>query len=202
MKKISKELIKNSPCWMPSLHEGNLIVSNSWFSIRKKQAFNQKNNIQTIKSKNIRCETIYLKPTLKQRNILLDWFELSRLAYNKTIQYLKKDNTIKDRKMRDIIKQDMRNNLYINSLIKNSGVYQQTLDNSVKDVYKARKTAFSNLKLNNIKFFRLRYKKKNYHIKNLVLETDALNKNGLGLKKKDWRIFHQIKKLKQVRRFV
>jgi IS605 OrfB family transposase len=86
--------------------------------------------------------------------------------------------------MRKKIKEKMRSNKYILGLIKNSGIYQQTLDNSVKDVYKARKTAISNLKQGNIKFFRLRYKRKNHHIQNMVLETDALGKNGKGLKKK------------------
>lgn len=184
MKKISKDLIKNSKCWKPSLYDGNLVNLNSWFTLRKKQVYRSIKEECVIDTNNIRCEKIELKPNLKQINILLTWFELSRIAYNLTIKKLKIDNTIKDRKMRDIIKQDMRNNLYIKSLIKNSGMYQQTLDNAVKDVYKARKTAFSNLRLKNIKFFRLRYKKKTSHIKNLVLETDALHKDGTGLKKK------------------
>lgn len=184
MKKISKSLITNSTSWRPSLYEGHLVDSHSWFTLRKKQIFNLDNPKQPIKTSNIRCKKIQLNPTLKQRNILLNWFELTRLSYNLTVNFLKKDNTIKDRKMRDNVKQAMRNNLYINGLIKKSGIYQQTLDNAVKDVYKARKTAFANLKLNNIKFFRLRYKRQDHHIKNMVLETDALNKLGTGLKKR------------------
>ena len=184
MKKIEKTLIRNSYDWKPCLHNGFLQNSNSWFSLRKKHMFKIDEPEKKIETQNIRCKTIQIKPTIKQRNTLLTWFELSRIAYNLTIKNLRKNNTIKDRAMRDIIKQEMRNNLYISSLIKKSGIYQQTLDNAVKDVYKARKTGISNIKSKNIKFFRLRYKSQKHHIKNLVLETDALNHLGTGLKKR------------------
>jgi hypothetical protein len=60
-----------------------------------------------IETANIRCKTMQIKPNIKQRNTLLTWFELSRIAYNLTIKNLRKNNTTKDRAMRDIIKQEM-----------------------------------------------------------------------------------------------
>ena len=59
MKKISKTLIKNSTYWKPSLYEGHLIKSNSWFSLRKKQLFKLDNPIQHIETTNIRCKKIH-----------------------------------------------------------------------------------------------------------------------------------------------
>jgi len=185
MKIIKKSLIQNSQAWKPSLYEGVLVKSNSWFSIRKKQNCRFNLPPKLITTDNIRCKKIHIKPTIKQGNILLTWFELARIAYNISIKNLRKNNRTTFREMRNIVKQEMRNNLYTNGLIKNSEVYQQTLDNAVKDVFKARKTAISNIKAKNIKFFRLRYKKKSHHIKNMVLETDAIHKSGNGLKKRD-----------------
>ena len=182
MKKISKTLIKKSTSWKPSLYEGHLIESNSWFSLRKKQVFKLDNPIQQIETSNIRCKKIQIEPTLKQRNILLTWFELSRLTYNLTINLLKMNNLSKT-KMRDKVKQEMKNNSYLHGLQKNCSIYQHTLDFSVFDVFKARKSAFTNLKSKTIKFFRMRYKKQNYHIKTLVLESINFNKEGTGLKK-------------------
>ena len=102
MKKIPKHLIKNSSSWQPSLHDGYLVKSNSWFSLRKKTMFKNKEPHISVESSNIRCKKIQLKPSIKQRNRLLIWFELSRLAYNLTIKKLRVDNTIRDRRMRDI----------------------------------------------------------------------------------------------------
>ena len=41
---------------------------------------------------------------------------------------------------------------------------------------------FANLKKKNIRFFRLRYKKRNHHIQILVLEPSVFNLQGTGLK--------------------
>lgn len=89
MKKISKALIQKSLSWQPSLHEGFLNESNSWFSLRKKQRFRSDNIDQSIETTNIRCKKVQLNPNLKQRNILLTWFELSRLTYNLIVKLLK-----------------------------------------------------------------------------------------------------------------
>jgi IS605 OrfB family transposase len=100
------------------------------------------------------------------------------------VSLLKKDNKLSKLKMRDKIKQEMRNNNYLYTLQKNSGIYQQSIDFSVFDVFKARKTAFTNLKQKNIKFFRLRYKKKSHHIKTMCINPkNAINKLGTGFKK-------------------
>ena len=185
MKKISKSLIKKSSSWSPSLCSGNSVDSNSWFTIKEKIGREISNPDKVIKTDNIRCKMIQLNPNLKQRNTLLTWFELSRLTYNLTINLLRKDNKISKLKMRDRVKQEMRNNRHLYALQKNSGVYQQSIDFSVFDVFKARKSAISNLKAKNIKYFRLRYKKKSHHIKTMCINPkNAVNAEGTGFKKK------------------
>ena len=184
MKKISKSLIQNSNAWSPSLHNGFLVNSNSWFTLRKKQSSRISQPEKLIETSNIRCKLIHLKPNLKQRNILLTWFELSRLTYNLTLTLLNKGVNLPKLKMRDKIKQEIRKNSYLYDLQKKCGIYQQTLDFSVFDVFKARKTAFTNLRSKNIKFFRLRYKKQSHHIKTLVFNpNNSFNTAGTGFKK-------------------
>ena len=182
MRKIEKSLITNSCSWKPSLHNGFLERSNSWFSLRKKQYKSLTEPVKSIRTEFTRCEMVKISPTQKQRHILLTWFEINRLAYNLTVKKLRKNNKAKKYAMRDMIKNDMRNNKYLYNLQKKSGVHQQTLDFSVFDVFKARKTAFSNLKLKNIKHFRIRYKKKSHHLKTMLLNHTAFNKDGTGFK--------------------
>ena len=156
MKKISKSLITKSTSWQPSLHPGFLEPTNSWFTIRKKCISHKTPPEQQINITNVRCKKVILNPTNKQRHILLTWLELSRITYNITLKEIKKDTkNLSKTKMRDKVKQEMRNNLYLYGIQKQCGIYQQTLDLSVFDVFKARKTAFSNLRNKNIKFFRI-----------------------------------------------
>jgi putative transposase len=185
MKKISKSLIKNSKTCQPSLHKGFLEPTNSWFSIRNKCISRKVEPEKQINSTNIRCEKVILHPTNKQRHILLTWLELSRITYNMTLKELKKDTErLSKTKMRNKVKQKMRNNRYLYGLQKKCGIYQQTLDLAVFDVYKARKTAFSNLRNRNIKFFRMRYKKQNHHLKTMAFNYKAaFNSMGTGFKR-------------------
>ena len=182
MKKIKKSLITNSCSWKPSLHEGFINPSNSWYTLRKKQFTPLLEPEKKINTEFTRCEMVKISPTQKQRHILLTWFEINRLAYNLTVKNLRKDNNVKKYTMRDMIKTDMRNNKYLYDLQRKSGVHQQTLDFSVFDVFKARKTAFSNLKLKNIKHFRIRYKKRSHHLKTMLLNHTAFNTDDTGFK--------------------
>ena len=183
MLKIPKTSIQKSKCWFPTTQRKSLINSNSWFKITK-----LKNNVTTfveekINTSQIRCKQITLNPKLKERNILLTWFELYRRAYNTTIKYLRqKPEKTSFYDVRKNVKICFKNNLNFSNLIKKNKVYTHTLDNAIKDVIKARKIAFSNLKQKNINHFRLRYKKKNHHLKTLVLEANTFNIKGLGLK--------------------
>lgn len=187
MKKIPKQLIRNSVSWKPSLHNGFIEQSNSWFSLRTKKISRQTQPEQVINTTSIRCKKIQLNPTNKQRHILLTWLELSRITYNLTIKEMRKE-TLSERKlsktkMRDLVKLKTRQNPYLYGLQKQSGVYQQSLDLSVFDVYKAKKAAFANLRKKNIKFFRMRYKKQNHHLKTIAFNHKSFNSQQTGLKK-------------------
>lgn len=185
MKKIPKALITKSTSWQPSLDTGFLEPTNSWFTLRKKCISRKPLPRRAINTTNVRCKKIFLNPTNKQRHILLTWLELSRITYNITLREIKKDTeNLSKTKMRNKVKQEMRNNQYLYGLQKQCGVYQQTLDLSVFDVFKARKTAFSNLRNKNIKFFRIRYKKQSHHLRTMTFNyKDAFNSEGTGLNK-------------------
>ena len=203
MKKIPKGRIKKSKAWRPPRIQGVGIHSNSWFTINKIQLDSVVKSNKKINTSNIRCEQIILKPNVRQRHLLFTWFDLTRISYNLGVKKLRKDyydkpkNPIKSmNKFRDYVKKEMRNIPYISSIIKKSEIYQQTLDEAVRDVWKAKVVCLSNLKLGHIKHFRLRYKKKDYHIKNLVIDKSALNNEGTGLKKDALKDLNPIKPIR------
>lgn len=160
MKKIAPEIITGSRLWKPSLHQGFSVKSNSWFTITSKHAIKMPYQHINSETNFIRCKQVKLNPTLKQRNLLLAWLDAYRITYNITVKYLKKHCNITFSKynLRSIIKQEIANNAYLKTLFKNIKVPVHTLDNAIFDVIKARKVAFSNLRLKNIKHFRMRYK--------------------------------------------
>jgi IS605 OrfB family transposase len=181
---IPKKLIKQSNCWKPNNSKGILRKSNSWFTIRYKHHTN-KAKVDVIKTANLRCKKVILKPANKVRNILLTWLELYRLTYNITVKFLKTtDKKWSKLKLRDQIKMKRRQNLYMVGLINKSKIPVHTLDNAVFDVFKARKTAFSNLRAGHIRFFRLRYKRKFHRNRTLVIEPSVFNRQGTGFKNK------------------
>jgi IS605 OrfB family transposase len=139
---------------------------------------------KNIKTKDVRCKQVELRPKLRERHILKTWFELYRQTYNLTIALLKNHSTLSKYDARNKIKDEIRKNTYMTSLIYKTKIPVHTLDNAVFDVFKAKKAAISNLKAGNIKFFRLRYKKQSHHLKTLVLESSVFNSTGLGLKNK------------------
>ena len=186
MKKISPEIITGSRLWKPSLHQGFSVKSNSWFTITSKHAIKMPYQHINSETNFIRCKQVKLNPTLKQRNLLIAWLEAYRITYNITVKYLKKHCNITFSKynLRSIIKQEIANNAYLKTLFKTIKVPVHTLDNAIFDVIKARKVAFANLRLKNIKHFRMRYKKQSHHKKILVLEPTVFNIKGTGLKNK------------------
>jgi IS605 OrfB family transposase len=178
--KINKKKIQKSKLWIPQNENktSNNIESNSWFDIKecyKKQEIDNKieNNSEISFMK---CKKIKLYPTQKQRNILLTWLELYRISYNYTITELKTNPIFNFIKIRPIIRQKLQENQYLNGLIENSKIPKHTLYQAMSDVIKAYKTSFANLKRGNIKYFRMRYKKKSHHKKGLVIESTCFTK--------------------------
>jgi hypothetical protein len=80
LKKISKEAILNSSLWKPP-DKPLEIVSNtdSWFDIKQME---ENNNTErwSVTTTNIRSYPIMLKPTIRQRQMLLSWNEIYRLS--------------------------------------------------------------------------------------------------------------------------
>lgn len=183
-KKISKDLIVNSSLWKPPDTKFNYErVTNSWFDIQQMR-LNKDYKVKNINSSNIRSYLICLKPTMKQRHILLKWNEVYRRVYNLTAAYLKNNKLCSFPKLRKIIDKNIKLNKNLEALSNSSKIPKHTRDNAIKDCIKAYKTAFSNLKSKNIKYFKIRYKKKKHHLSSIVIEPAAFSKrkNGFAIK--------------------
>lgn len=126
----------------------------------------------------LRCRPIKLNPSLAQRKILCKWFDIYRWAYNCAIKHFRQehDQIISFMDLRKLMSQKYKTQ--IDSYIKQYGIPKHTIDNAYKDVLKAYKTAFANLKAKNIKYFRLRYKKATKSVQTLCLEKSAFCRNG------------------------
>jgi putative transposase len=190
MKPISKKRIKNSTFWRPSLEKGYIKKTNSWFDISVKKLENTERTPREIKTNFIRCEKITIKPSQKQRNILKTWLEIYRQVYNITVKYYRKHKILPKRFARTSVRAKINKNTYLTSLIKNSAIPIHTINNAIFDVLKAYKTAFSNLKNKNIKYFRIRPKKFNKPTQILVLEPNVFNKEKTGLNNINLRDLH------------
>lgn len=188
MKKLNKQLIKSCKLWKPHPEKDFewRRQTNSWFDIIQMNKENSPNKKQLCVSSTIRALSVRLYPNHEQKKILLKWFEIYRQTYNNTLNYLTKTsnnekNFIKLRKKIDIKLQ--QNNTFTKFYNKYK-MPKHTRDNAIKDVLKAFKTAFSNLKNKNIKFFRIRRKKITSPKKTLVLEPGSFSKkkNGFAIK--------------------
>ena len=91
----------------------------------------------------IRATKIYIKPTQKQRKIIKGWFKWYRFIYNKCVLYIRKNTNIGI--------QDLRNNILkqlshqVKTKIDSSKIPKQSLDEALRQVLAARKSALTNL---------------------------------------------------------
>lgn len=205
LKKIDNNIIKNSKYFIPKLIKYNTYKTNSWFEIKE---YNYSNiNIEdTIipkwfypenNDKILRAKQVYFYPNIKQRYILLNWLELSRIIYNLTVKFLRKNKLQSFIKIRPLIKNIFSNSL--KKLIKKYNLPAHIADNSINDVIKAYKSAIALLKAKEIKHFVIRYKKKNKPNQTIVIEKGDFSSkfnsfyvNSLG--KEDLNIDYNIKK--------
>jgi putative transposase len=170
-----------------NLNENN-INSNSWFSINKSPIddinikFINNNSTNNI----INCKKITILPNKKQTNILLNWMESYRKMYNETLVIIKKLIFEKNKNMFNFryirtkfmkkIKTKLTNKSKINSHI---------LDGAIKLACVSYKSASTNLKNKNIKYFKIRPIKQNKKSKIIDLEkcyffSDGFCKRVLG----------------------
>lgn len=147
----------------------------SWFDIKRYDygsvATSTKNDIDINV---IRCKQIKISPTLDQRKILMEWIELSRIIYNITVQYLKHNECKSFISLRPLIKSSFCK--HFKERIEKACLPVHVIDNSIKDVIKARKTAFALLKAGHIKRFRMRFKKQSKTTQTIVIEHQDFSK--------------------------
>jgi IS605 OrfB family transposase len=176
LKKITKEAVLNSSLWKPPDKCLDITRStNSWFDITQMYQ-NQEEKTKVVNTSNIRSYPIHLRPTMKQRHILLTWNEVYRRVYNITVSYLKVNKCPSFPKLRKIIDEKIELNKNLEALSIKCNIPKHTRDNAIKDCIKAYKTAFANLKAKNIKHFKIRYKKKKHHLSSIVLEPNSFSK--------------------------
>lgn len=178
LKLIPKSKILKSVHFIPTRHVSNQI-KHSWFDIKR---YDYESKLQSITNNIdnhcIKCKQIKIIPNTDQKKILIEWIELSRIIYNITVLYLKHNECKSFYVLRPLIKQLFTD--HFKQRIHMAGLPVHVIDNSIKDVIKARKTAFSLLKAGHIKRFRLRYKKQSKPIQTIVIEQQDFSKSKNG----------------------
>ena len=174
-----KVLSVGSETWKPNKLLEASIETHSWFDIKEyRENFCDQLSKKSEESKTIviRSQRIQIFPTDDQRIRLLKWLKVSRDTYNATIKYLRTHKNKDFIRIRKQIQKKLKSMSYLLTLKKQCKIPQHTFDNAIKDVIKAYKTAFSNLKHKRIKYFRLRYKKEKAVKQTLVIESSAFYK--------------------------
>jgi transposase len=139
----------------------------------------------------------------EQKMILDKWFDAYTEMYNEGIKYLKTNYTFTKHELRrkrlvtnneDIPNlynfYSMRNNLMeqkeiiknrsqITTITKNTKIHTHNLDYALRQLSSNLKSAISNLRMNNIKHFRIRYWKKDRPSKTIDIEKCCILKNKL-----------------------
>jgi IS605 OrfB family transposase len=181
MKKIEKQFVLNSSLWKPPdkvFKYKNR--TNSWFDFNKLNSGLKNKEEIKIETNTIKSKSIPIFPSLKQRNILLNWFDIYRQVYNLTVKYLKTNKKKSYFSIRKIIDTDINKNPELLGLIKKYKIPKHMRDNAINDCLKAYKSSFGNLKQKNIKYFKIRYKKKSHHLSSVVLEPTMFSKKKNG----------------------
>ena len=177
--KLNKKISNNY--WLPlnieARDETDSWFTNNFYNTNNSKFIQVENKIKTIDDF-IKCRKIIIKPNIKQRKILLLWFEVYNYIYNQTLLHCKKSDFKKMnwKKNRDKI---IKPSFYTKDWIIKSKIPVHTLDNAIHDVHKAFKSAMENKKKGNIKYFRLRYKKSTKNKQTICLESQSFsNKNN------------------------
>ena len=167
---ISKQL------WLPTEIDSDVnfwngyseqIISNSCFSMKTK-----KNNLQTTyspsyaflplilpeKEDDIRARKIRIYPTQQQQRIIKGWMGTRRYVYNKTLDKInKKEIELNFYKLRDKLVTAKNNDNIKDWELKTP---KDIRAGAINDLIKNHKTAFANMKNDNIKKFKMQFCKK------------------------------------------
>jgi IS605 OrfB family transposase len=174
LKHISKDKVKQSNHFLPTEIKCST-QKHSWFDIEQfDYGASKVLETKSIKHTSIRCKQIKITPTNLQKKILLEWIELARLVYNQTVNYLKHNKSIPFISLRPKIKYLFNDNF--KNRINKAKLPVHIIDNAIKDVLKARKTAFILLKLKYINHFRLRGRKQNKPTQTIIIDQQDFSK--------------------------
>jgi IS605 OrfB family transposase len=157
------------------LHK-SIVVTGFWFdTINYSSNYSIRRDYVTNNTgeKILKCTKVEVTFTPNQRNIILAWFSLYKTIYNIAIEIANREKVYNFIKLRALIKPYYKK---YEGKIKDFGIPVHTLDNAIKDVCKAYKTAKTNIKNGNIKYFRLRPKRKCVNKETIVIEASAFSK--------------------------
>ena len=159
------------------------IKTDSWFDIKESDKYKFVNKLKfkkIIKNKSIiKCNKIILEPNKEQKITLLKWLKSVRIMYNKTINYIKNQYkttnkcTFSFKTLRMILKTKK------NKLINIYGTPTHIIDSGIKLASTSYKSAFTNYKNRNIRYFNIRYLKSTKKTNIMNIEQQYLNKTTI-----------------------
>ena len=149
-----------------NLHPKCGLKSFSWYKIKRygeqihcKQRVECPPQIKKKKKGNvIRSKLITFYPNQDQKITLLKWMEIYRIVYNMTVKFINQVKFLSFIDMRKVIKSKFLTHFKLR--IKKSRIPSHTIDKAIKEAVSMFKSCFTNLRVGNIKHFRVRYRKK------------------------------------------
>lgn len=179
-KKISK-YSNNIPS--NNIEIDNNINSNSWFDIKESNKYRFDNKLKFKKpllNKNvIKCKKVILEPNKKQRLKLVKWLKSVRIIYNKTLKYIKTQYRLTSKcitnfqMLRSLLKKSR------DKLIDTYGTPTHIIDSGIKMASSSYKSALSNYKNGNIRYFNIRYLKSTKKTNIMKIEQQYFNEKTI-----------------------
>ena len=170
----------------------NIIKTNSWFNIHEKKAILKcqpiKTTLENDTNEIIKCKTVTINFTPKQKTIMYEWFKGYTEMYNKTVLYIRRNypitrhNITKNFKFwTDMSFYNLRTKMTTirNDIVKRYNIYTHILDTAIRQVANNISSAKSNIKNGNIKFFKLRYWSENRNSKTIEIEPSYIRNNKI-----------------------
>ena len=180
--KLEKAIVRNTFKYPIKVGDNEIIFNtDSWFNIietdnKIKVSYKSNYNSPKKNKKFTKCMKITLKFTQEQKKIIGEWLKGNTLMYNQTIRYIK-TNQFKTGKLK-LNWMNIRKGLYNekSAIGKDYNIPIHILDQTIKRTVSMIKSALTNLRNGNIKYFRIRY------IKNKIVNVLGIEK-GLFSKK-------------------
>jgi putative transposase len=159
------------------------IKLNTWFSIKESlpENVNFKQSEYIVEKKEeikYKCKRIELDLTKKQKHIVNVWLNAYSEMYNESLKYIK-ENIDEDKKVLNF--QYLRNILKIKKeiLVKRSNIKVHDIDYAIKLACQNYKSGLTNFKKGFIKYFRVRYWRKQRKEKIIDMEKQNFNNNTI-----------------------